>query len=92
MSSQWSIVAGMLLGFGYIGTSILVTMIAQRTTNFVPVVLGGMVLRMIGALLVFILIISMVPVVLEAFTATFLLIALTGLFVEILWISRRKAS
>ena len=92
MSSLWSIIAGMLLGLGYVGTNILVTMIARHSTNFVPVVLGGMVLRMIGALFVFTLIIFMIPVVLEAFTATFLLIALTGLFLEILWLSRRKAS
>jgi len=91
MNSEWSIVAGVLLGLGYVGTSILVTRVAQRTIHFVPIVLGGMVVRMIGALTILTMIIFIAPVVLVAFTGTFLLIALMGLFIEILWINRQKA-
>ncbi|MCY4158623.1 MAG: hypothetical protein OXE92_04050 [Bacteroidetes bacterium] len=90
MNSEWSIGVGMLLGFCYTGASVIVVRIAQNTPKFIPVVLGGMVLRMFAALASLILIIQLFPVVLPAFTAAFLLVALVGIFIEITWLARQK--
>ncbi|MCY3629370.1 MAG: hypothetical protein OXI05_04435 [Bacteroidota bacterium] len=92
MSSEWSsMVAGVLLGLCYAGAHVLVVRIAQNTSSFVPIVIGGMVLRMFAALTVLIIVIQLFPVVLPVFTGTFLLIALIGLFAEVTWLIRKKA-
>ena len=90
MSSEWSLGLGLLLGLCYTGASLLVVRIAQNTPNFVPVVLGGMVLRMLVALITLIVLVQLFPVVLSAFTGAFLLVSLIGLFTEITWLIRRK--
>ena len=90
MNLEWSVGAGGLLGLCYAGASILVVNIAQRTSKFVPVVLGGMILRMFVALATLVLIIQLFPVVLPALTGTFLFVALIGLFIELVWLIRRQ--
>lgn len=90
MNLEWSIGAGGLLGLCYTGASILVVNIAQRTSKFVPIVLGGMVLRMFAALAALILIIQLFPVVLPALTGAFLFVVLIGLFTELMWLIRRQ--
>lgn len=83
-------VAGVFLGLCYAGANVLVVRVAQNSSRFVPIVIGGMVLRMFAALTVFIIVIQLFPVELPVFTGTFLLIALTGLFGEVAWMIRRK--
>jgi len=90
MNSEWSIGAGIVLGLCYTGASVLVVRFAQNTSKFVPVVIGGMVLRMFAALTLLAIMIQLFPVVLPAFTGAFLFIALAGLFTEIIWLVRRK--
>ncbi len=90
MSSEWSLGVGVLLGLCYTGASILVVRIARNTPNFVPIVLGGMVLRMFAALIVLVIIIQLFPVRLPALTGGFLFVALAGLFTEIVWLFRCK--
>lgn len=82
--------AGVLLGLCYAGANVLVVRIAQNTSKFVPIVLGGMVLRMFAALTVLIIVIQLFSAVLPAFIGAFLLIALTGLFAEVIWLVRKK--
>lgn len=90
----WSAVLGVLLGLCYIVTSVFVVLLAQRSSRFVPIVLGGMVLRMIGFLVVLVIItqFSIFPfqVALLALTAAFLIVVLIGLFAELTWVIRRK--
>lgn len=90
MSSEWSMAAGVFLGLCYAGANVLVVRIAQNTSKFVPIVLGGMLLRMFAALTALIIVIQLFPVVLPAFTGAFLLIALIGLFAEVTWLVRKK--
>jgi len=89
MNSAWSIGAGVLLGLSYISASIIAIKIAENTSRFVPVVLGGMVLRMLVALVVLIIIIQFFSVTPQAFSGAFLLMVFLGIFFEILWINRR---
>ena len=90
MSSEWSMAAGVFLGLCYAGANVLVVRIAQNTSRFVPIVIGGMVLRMLAALIALIIVIQLFPVKLPVFTGTFLLIALIGLFAEVTWLIRQK--
>jgi len=89
MNSAWSIGAGVLLGLSYISASIIAIKIAENTSRFVPVVLGGMVLRMLVALVVLIIIIQFFSVTPQSFSGAFLLMVFLGIFFEILWINRR---
>ena len=82
--------AGVFLGLCYAGANVLVVRVAQNSSRFIPIVIGGMVLRMFAALIVFIIVIQLIPVVLPVFTGTFLLIALIGLFGEVAWLIRKK--
>ena len=82
--------AGVFLGLCYAGANVLVVRIAQNTSRFVPIVIGGMVLRMLAALIALIIVIQLFPVKLPVFTGTFLLIALIGLFAEVTWLIRQK--
>ncbi len=82
--------AGVFLGLCYAGANVLVVRIAQNTSRFVPIVIGGMVLRMFAALIALIIVIQLFPVELPVFTGTFLLIALIGIFAEITWLIRQK--
>lgn len=81
---------GMLLGLSYAGANMLVVRVAKNTSHFIPIVIGGVVLRMFAALAAFILIIQLFSVELPAFTGAFLAVALVGLFAEIAWLIRRK--
>ncbi len=90
MSWEWSLAAGVILGLCYAGANVLVVRISQSTSKFMPVVIGGMVLRMFAALTAFIIIIQLFSVELPVFTGSFLLIALIGLFTEVTWLIRRK--
>ncbi|MDE2826584.1 MAG: hypothetical protein OXL40_04635 [Bacteroidota bacterium] len=93
-SVLWSAVVGVLLGLCYIVTSVFVVLLAQQSSRFVPIVLGGMVLRMFGFLVALVIII-MFPIfpfqiALLALTAAFLIVVLIGLFAELTWVIRRK--
>ena len=90
MSSEWSMAAGVFLGLCYAGANVLVVRVAQNTSRFIPIVIGGMVLRMFAALIVLFIVIQLIPVVLPLFTGAFLLIALIGLFAEAIWLIRKK--
>ena len=93
-SVLWSAVVGVLLGLCYIVTSVFVVLLAQRSSRFVPIVLGGMVLRMLGFLVVLVIItqfpIFPFQIALLALTAAFLIVVLIGLFAELTWVIRRK--
>ncbi len=94
-SALWSAVVGVLLGLCYVVSSVFVILVAQRSSQFVPIVLGGMVLRMFGALVALVIIIQFpifpFPIALLALTGAFLIVVLIGLFAELTWIIRRKA-
>ncbi|MCY4172205.1 MAG: hypothetical protein OXE59_05415 [Bacteroidetes bacterium] len=90
MNSAWSIGAGVLLGLSYIVANIIVVKIAENRSKFVPIVLGGMLLRMLVALILLIIVIQFFPVVPQAFSGVFLLMVFLGIFSEILWLTRRN--
>ncbi len=81
---------GALLGLCYTFANVLVVRIARNTSKFVPIVLGGMVVRMFAALTALMIIIQLFPVILPVFTGTFLFIVLIGIFAEIAWLIRQE--
>ncbi len=93
-SVLWSAVVGVLLGLCYIVTSVFVVLLAQQSSRFVPIVLGGMVLRMFGFLVALVIIIQFpifpFQIALLALTAAFMIVVLIGLFAELTWVIRRK--
>ena len=84
----WSIVLGGLMGLCYVGASVFVTRLARRTRHFVPVILGGMLVRMTLALGGLLLLTLVMTISLPALTASFLCVFLVGLGVEVAWILR----
>ncbi len=91
MNLAWSICAGILLGLSYTSANIIVVKTAENTSKFVQIVLGGMVLRMLAALVILFIIIQFFSVVSHAFSGAFLLMVFLGIFSEIVWLSRRNA-
>lgn len=91
MSSVWSSVGvGVVLGLCYTGAGVLVVKIAQHTPQFVPIVFGGMVLRMLVALITLGIIIQLFSVVLPALTGAFLIVVQVGIFSEIFWLVKQR--
>ncbi len=86
MSSGWSALVGILLGLSYTCAGLLVVKVSQNTSKFVPIVIGGMVLRMFVALVVLFVITQLFSVGLLVLTGAFLLVVLIGIFGEITWL------
>ena len=86
----WSIVLGGLLGVCYIASFAFVTYLAKRSSQFVLIVLGGMLARMMGALAALFLSAVLLPVSMPAFVGAFLCVFLVGIGVEVLWFLRRN--
>lgn len=91
MNSVWSSAgAGAILGLFYTGAGVLVVKIARHTPKFVPVVFGGMVLRMLLALTILGILIQLFSVVLPALTGAFLIVVQVGIFSEIFWLAKKR--
>ena len=84
----WSILLGGILGLCYVFASAFSTRLARRTTRFVPIVFGGMLLRMAIALAALVTAALLLPVSLPALLGAFLCVFLVGLGVEVVWIWR----
>ncbi len=86
MSIEVSLLVGLMLGVIYTSMGLLVIRISQKTSKFVPIVVGGMVSRLVMAMVAILIITQLFSAVYAAFMGAFVFIVILGIFCEIIWL------